>query len=203
MPKKSTHYYTMLLLFTFLSLSRSYSQAALDTITIATCQCIAEKNLDALDSEALNMELGFCIIESLSRHPNAANELNVNIYDTESMGNVGEKIGSRMALLCPSVVAKIAAVNSTPARPSEQQMEGVITGIEGREFGFVLLRDDQGRTHRLLWLRYFPNSERLMEDARRVTGQRVRVTFTPIECYSPAERDYFERREIRAMEFLR
>ncbi len=182
--------------------SFGYSQEVLDTITRETCDCIAAKGIGNLSPENLNLELGFCIIESLNRHENASKELNINIYDADGMRQLGEKIGMRMAVTCPDIIFKIAALNESP-ESSGAQVEGVITGIEGNEFGFVLLRDDEGRVQKLLWLRYFQHSEQLINDAKGVIGKRVRITYEPLECYSPRERDYFERKEIRAIEFLK
>lgn len=178
-----------------------YSQEILDTITQETCDCISGKNLDNLDIENLNVELGFCMIESLNRHENASKELNINIYDAEGMTQFGEKVGARMAIKCPEVMSRIVAANNRQAT-SQNQLEGTIVRIEGNEFGFVVLRDAQAREHKLLWLRYFKNSEQLANNPRQMIGKKVRISFETIECYSPSERDYFERKEIRGLEFL-
>ncbi len=179
--------------------SFGYSQNMIDTITNETCACISNKDLASFDAEKLNLELGFCMIESLNRHPEAGEALEVNIYDAESMRKLGEQVGTRMAVTCPEVIAKIAAISEEGA---SNQIEGTIAGLEGREFGFLIVEDANGRTHKLLWLRYFKNAEMLMQNPDQVLGERVRVAFEPIECYSPAERDYFERKEITALEFL-
>ncbi len=179
------------------------SQAMLDTITRETCNCISAKNLDGINLETLNLELGFCIIESITRHETATKDLNINIYDSENMRQFGEKIGLRMATICPAAITKIAALQNPSATPKGQTIEGVITAIEGNDVGFVVIRDAAGRTQRLLWLRYFKDSEQLMDKSANPVGRRVRIIYEPIECYSPRERDYFERKEIRAIEFLK
>ncbi len=188
-------------LFLFFLSAFGYSQEILDVITSETCDCVAGKDVAGYDAEQLNLELGFCMIESLNRHKDADGALDVNIYDAESMRKLGEQIGMRMAVTCPAVIAKIAAISRNDSAAANE-VEGTIVGIEGKEFGFVIVQDATGRAHKLLWLRYFDNSEKLMQYPAESIGKRVRVRFDPIECYSPAERDYFERREITALEFL-
>lgn len=189
------------LLFMLCCFMFGYSQNMLDTLTRETCDCIANKDLESFDAEQLNLELGFCMIESLNRHKDAEHALDVNIYDAESMRELGEQVGMRMAVTCPEVIAKIAALSNDKAA-AENELEGIIVGIEGREFGFVIVEDASGRAHKLLWLRYFDNAEQLTQNPNGAIGKRVRVRFEPIECYSPAEGDYFERKEITALAFV-
>lgn len=178
-----------------------YSQQMLDTITQETCDCIGGKDFDSFDAEQLNLELGFCMIESLNQHKEASTALNVNIYDAAGMRQLGEQVGTRMAITCPQIIAKMS--NIANKAKSANHMEGTIVGIEGKEFGFVILQDAAGRSHKLLWLRYFKNSEQLISASAEIIGTRVRIEFEPIECYSPTEHDYFERKEITGIEFLK
>lgn len=179
----------------------AYTQEMLDTITVETCECISGKNLANLNAETLNLVLGTCMIESLGRHENAMQELNINLHDADGMRQFGEKVGLRMAGICPDILLKIAEL-SQPQASTDNELVGTIVRTGGEEFGFVIVRDEQGREHKLLWLRYFKNSEQLIQDPQQVIGKRVRIHYETIECYAPKERDYFERKEIKRMEFI-
>ncbi len=177
-----------------------HTQEMLDTITQETCDCISGKNLANLNAENLNLVLGTCMIESLGRHESAMKELNINLHDADGMRQLGEKVGLRMATICPDILLKIAEL-SQPQPTTDNELLGTIVRTGGEEFGFVIVRDEQGREHKLLWLRYFKNSEQLIQNPQQVIGKRVRIHYEAIECYTPKEREYFERKEIKRMEF--
>ena len=66
----------------------------------------------------------------------------------------------------------------------------------------VTLTDEQGRAHKLRWLRYVKGSERFVSEPSKVIGSKVRVKVESVEYYSPKAKDYYGRKEIREVEFL-
>lgn len=191
----------LLFICAFFMGSTAYTQEMLDTITRETCECISGKNLANLDADNLNLALGTCMIESLTRHETAMRDLNINPNDADGMRQFGEKVGLRMVNICPDILLKIAEL-AQPQPATDNELIGTIVRTGGEEFGFVMVRDEQGREHKLLWLRYFKNSEQLIQNPQQVIGRKVRIHYETIECYAPKERDYFERKEIKRMEFL-
>lgn len=181
------------------------SQDAVDVLTQETCDCISKKNLDNLSQDQINLELGVCIMESLSKHSGEYEELNVDLNDQASFQKLGEQIGFRMASVCPQILMKVATVqnagDSEVTKPVSE-LTGILKRIEGDDFQYVIVAEDGGREHKFLWLRYFKGSEKLIEEKKQVIGKRVKITYLPIETFSAKLNDYTNRKEIKGLQVL-
>lgn len=188
----------------FFSTPLLIGQAMLDTLAQETCECVSQKNLEGLDEAALNMELGLCIMQGLNTHEGKlGDDLKVDIADQESMRKLGEQIGLRMANRCPDILMMIVSAKGQKANANNGTvLTGTIKAIDGEEFGRIILVDETGREHKLLWLRYFKGSDQLVADATLFIGKKARVEYETIECYLPKVKEYSNRKEVKSLEIL-
>ncbi|MDX1665892.1 MAG: hypothetical protein R3350_01625 [Saprospiraceae bacterium] len=193
----------LLLVFLTAFAFQTFGQDTIDQLAKESCECTAAKNLDELDSNQLNMELGLCIMDALdSLDPDSRSELNVDITDPVGMRKLGEKIGLKMASICPDLMMKIAQVETKADINPVQELRGTLRGIEGNEFSFLIVEDQTGRKQRYLWFHYFEGSEKLIEDPLGVIGKKVIITFETVEGFSPQLKDYYTLKEVRSLEFV-
>ena len=197
------YFFSLFLPILFVS-GLSAQEELIDLLAEKTCACAAQKDLSNLGQEELNMELSMCIMASMSEHADKINQLNIDLTDQAGMNKFGEQIGLKMATKCPGTLMKIGSMqveNSKAPAGAGGEMTGTIKRLEGDEFTFVILADEQGREHRFLWLRYFPGSERLVNAPQEAIGKKVTLQFSELESYSSQAKDYFKRREIKSIQF--
>ena len=177
----------------------------LDVFAQETCDCISKKNVESLSQEQINLELGFCIMQSLGNHTGEYEEkYPVDVKDPESFSKLGEKIGFRMAAKCPSILQKVATVNngqSEVQRPVSE-MIGTVKRLRGTDVNFLVITDEQNRDQTFIWLRYFNGSDWLIDDFEDLIGKKIKVTYSLVEVYSPKAKDYFNQKEIKGIQVL-
>jgi hypothetical protein len=187
------------------------AQDLMDKLADATCTCITQKDVDNMDAEMLQMQLGFCIMEAVSKYNDEFQKAygQMDPTDAAAMSSLGEQIGMKMAFKCPAVLMKVAAVETqvevrSAAPAATETLSGTVKAIED-EGGFaqITVLDEAGRTHKLLWLRYFKGDTRFINEPGKVVNAKVRVKYENVEVYSPKAKEYFNRKEIRELEFLR
>ena len=154
------------------------AQDILDTFAQETCDCISQKNIESLSQEQINLELGYCIMQSLSKHKGEyEDQYNVDIQDPSSFSKFGEQVGFRMASKCPTILQKVATVNSAPTEANKpvSEMVGTIKSIRGSDINFLVITDDQNRDQTFIWLRYFSGSDMLIDGFKDVVGKKVKI----------------------------
>lgn len=186
------------------------AQGLMDKLADEACTCISKKDVNSMNTEQLQMQLGFCIMEAVGNNAEAFQKQygGVDPSDQEAMTKLGEQIGMKMAFKCPDVLMKMATVETTtatvPMPPAAlEELTGTVRSIDGDEVAQVTVVDEAGRTHKLLWIRYFEGSDRFINEPGKVVGSKVKVQFETIEAYSPKAKEYFGRKEIRGVEFLK
>lgn len=177
----------------------------IDLLAQETCDCIGSKELNSADPGTIEFELGMCILGALSKNEAAyKGKMEINMNDPESMHTIGEKIGARMAFKCPKVLMLMTkTVEEETLKPAvAKELKGLVIGVEEKEFSHLVLREQDGSEHRLMWLRYFEGSDALVGNLRAVIGKKVQVTYESIDCYSPQAKEYFPRKEIRSLKII-
>lgn len=194
-----------LLLFVFFTINLS-AQDIMDVFAQETCECISKKNIESLSQEQINLELGFCIMQSLSKHKGEYEEkYPVNINDPASFSKFGEQIGFHMAARCPTILQKVATTNGNAGQEATKpvsEMVGTIKAIRGTDISFLVIKDIKGRDQTFVWLRYFNGSDLLMDDFDELIGQKVKITYALIEMYSPKAKDYYNQKEIKGIQLM-
>lgn len=187
------------------------AQSLMDKLADEACACISKKDVDNMDSEMLQMQLGLCIMEAVSKHEAEFQKEygEMDPSNAEAMSSLGEQIGMKMAFKCPAILMKVAAIETQVevkplAAAQVEELTGTLKAIDSSgEFAQITVLDDAGRTHKLLWLRYFKGDTRLINEPSKVINAKVRLKYENVEAYSPKAKEYFNRKEIRELEFLR
>lgn len=166
------------------------------------CDCMDSKGSSSADLEA---QLGMCILESFTTHPEFLAKF--DLTDEAAMEKVGEKIGMEMVGICPVLFMGMMGDEDFMGDDEEENdeyfsIQGIISGFEGTDMQFVLVKTDDDSIHKMLWLGSFSGDEKLMELGQKAVGQKVVVEYEEEECYSPKLHKYVNRKEISNIEFL-
>jgi hypothetical protein len=159
------------------------------TIATETCECVSKRNIDTSKRSEVEMALGLCMLEGIQTH-----DLGIDITDDAAMSKFGEKVGLQMAPICPSL---FTVFMEDPQEEKEVlELTGKIKSVETNEFLFVILKEDSGKEHALLWFRYFPGSDEFKDDPKKLVGKKITIVYQDIECYFPKQKAYNHAREI-------
>lgn len=186
------------------ALSSAQSQDILDTMAKEVCSCLEKKDFSKInDRQKMVTDAGLCMIESYMLHEQeAGKELGVKEFNEETGRLLGQKIGLRMANICPDVVIKMGTVankemnENTGEAEEELVLEGKISSIEEGDFIFYNLKEKSGKSHRLLWFQNFKGSDEFVKDPKKLVGKNVTLKVKEVECYIPKAKGYYSLKEI-------
>lgn len=189
-------------------LTPATAQDIKDKLAAEACDCIGEKDTDNMSTEDLQMQLSMCLMEAVGNNQAAFQEEygTLNPSDQETMQKLGQDIGMRMVTKCPQYMMKLANQQAPPqsAAPAPTKkassLQGTIKAVGGDEVAIVTVVEDNGRSHKLLWLDFFPGSDRLQNPSEAV-GKKVTVEYQEMEVYSPKAKEYFKRKKIAGIRF--
>lgn len=190
--KKSLLVFVCLLFF-----SNAQSQDIADIITKDVCSCAEGKKETLQDAQSRNMEmeLGICIISSVSNHKEeVAAKYGDVLQDEEAMEKLGTDVGLRMVGICPDVFMVLAEMSdldedSVPVEEEYSTIEGRIVEIKQEQFLTVVVKDNSGRTHTMLLLTFFEGSNLLTEDKLK-KNDKVSIDYVEQEFYDVKARDF-------------
>jgi hypothetical protein len=150
-----------------------------------TCECVNGKNLDLKNRKEVEMQLGLCLLE-------AAGKNNINFDSgTDSIKPMAEKVGIKMATICPAVFVSFANTGDDVQESSNtSEVSGKIKVVELTELGTIVLKEDSGKEHRLLWISYFNGSDDFVSDPKKLINKSVTVSYEMTDIYFPKTKSY-------------
>lgn len=181
----------------FLALAlHSYAQdSVLKTITQETCDCLESKKSQLLkenNTQKLYMAMGVCVFESYGNHKDAYDrEFGVlNLNDGEAARGLGEKIGLEMAVLCPETLMLVAGqAEETKQKETFKTLEGIVVDIEKDLFNIVVVQEQNGKRHRLVWLDFFEGDD-LIQNFSEGTAKDLTIEYEEKEFFDPNSKEY-------------
>lgn len=191
-------------------------EATYHLIAQETCECMEGKDVSNMKSEDIEMQLGLCMLGSVSKHSGDL-EGEPDLGNSADMEALGEKIGVLMFGKCPQTLMAVAngmeiepmMEDLTPMPDESAEWDGgeeltgaIVRMTNNGDVSYLVLKDEAGTEHELMWLRYFEGSELLLENPEAGIGRKAMVYWIPMEVYSPKTRDYAVRKEIRALTFV-
>jgi hypothetical protein len=186
------------LLFQLLISASAIAQSddQLEKIAQGTCDCINQKNTDLTNKSQTEMALGLCIL-------NAAKDggLALDFANTKAMEELGKTVGIRMVTKCPNVFQSF--INEEESDSGEQEyvdVTGKVRAIEFSDFTTIVLVEDSGKEHRLVWLHYFTGSDAFVDDPKLMIGKSFVVTYSLTEIYTPKQKSYLPYKQISGLE---
>lgn len=194
---------SLLLLLGFLSIIPVWGQDVISKMSDGTCECLKKRDISAKGADALQVELGLCLIEQVEVHKKGLKKAG---YDTESAGiyeQLGQKVGVELALNCPEFMVVLGAMlkdkdsdfkdkvldrvnnpeKSTP-RP-ESVFLGEVKTIEYGDFVKIVLKDIDDKRKDFYWINSFQGDEALiaMESLENLVGQKLEIGYYEEEVY--------------------
>ncbi len=163
------------------------------TIAAETCECVSKRSIDTSKRSEVEMALGLCMLESIQAH-----DVGIEITDDAAMSKFGERVGLQMAPICPDLF-RVFMENSSTEEVVALELVGKVKSIESGEFLYLIFKEDSGKEHKLLWLRYFPGSDDFKTDPKKLIGKKMTVAYQDIECYFPKLKAYYNAKEIVEM----
>lgn len=176
------------------------AQDVLDAIAEEACSCTREVGVSMASPDEFQMQLGLCILQACSpREKELKKQYSFTLADfsenEKKAEEFGMQVGMRMAFKCPELFVGTEVTEmdeesdlELPEDMNSFFVEGVLTAIEPGQFNTLVVRDDTGKVHRVLWLTFFENSELFATTAQ--VGSRVTVEFYEDMFYNPALSEY-------------
>jgi hypothetical protein len=190
----------------FISLNIFSQETTLDKVSQETCEYLDSDEMKNIDANKRNEKLGLFILNLYNKYEEELDKegIAVDFYDGSDAGaKFGEKVGINMAKFCPE--ALIALAEGYNEEPSEELFEitGSLVNVVGNEFSTIILKDEEGKTQKFLWLQNFKGSDRLIQALENLNEEPdVTLIYNNIEFYSPQLKDYIIRKVIVELSFV-
>lgn len=183
------------------------SQEIIDKMAKLTCECMEEEGFDNKSQQEVTNIMSNCLTQHLlSNIAEIQTQLDVEITDQEAMRAVGEKIGTKMAGICPAAVIALAGglegLEEEPTTDDENSFAGKITSIDGTEFTSIKIINESGTLHTFIWLGSFDGDEVLLELKEEAIGQKVIINFEELEVYDHKMGKYIPKKFVTGLNFV-
>ncbi|NUY79972.1 hypothetical protein HUK80_03615 [Flavobacterium sp. MAH-1] len=174
----------------------SQKDALLQKVAEETCKCIEDKKLDMSgDFENLKGQFGLCMIQSYTANSKAMGGEELEFDDSASIEKLGSEIGVKMLNICPDYILALGkhAIKEKQEAAAEETVLASVTGkileIKTEQFVSIQVKDENGRTHTMLFLDYF-DSASLFTEGNLKKGDKAKVSYNEIELYDPKMKEF-------------
>ncbi|MDN5201796.1 hypothetical protein QQ008_10495 [Fulvivirgaceae bacterium BMA10] len=185
----------LLLIAFFLVGSAASAQDVIEKIAKGACDCLDEVD-DSADINKMQMELGLCIIKIAQPYEKELKEqhnFDFSAIDGPTGERLGQMVGIKMATLCPDVLMKLSsAYAEDESNEEEQYVYGKIKSIEDKQFVTFHLEDSDGKMVKLLWLDFFPNSNKIASKYETLLNKDVDIYYKEQELFDPRIKEYIK-----------
>jgi hypothetical protein len=173
------------------------TDAELDKIAQTTCDCITKKNPNFGNKSEVEMALGLCMLDAAQTAG-----VKLNMTDGKAMEELGQKVGVRMAGLCPSVFeAFVSEETKAPsAEPDYVEVSGKVKSVESGDYMTLVVQEPSGKEHRLLWIHYFPGSDAYVGDPKILIGKSVTVSYSLVDVYVAKAKGYVTSKQLYGLQ---
>jgi hypothetical protein len=174
-----------------------------DIIAKETCECVSNKNIDLEndDYEKVQIEFGFCMINSYSNHKNDFDEpMNLDFGNSDEMGKFGEAVALKMVNHCPDFIIALGSRDddSEDEKVSNSVVEAFFVESKKNEFQTITVKEKNGRVHSLIVLTFFENVNLITENQIK-KNDKVIVEYFEQEFYDPKVNDFRYYKVIQAI----
>ncbi|RXP63607.1 hypothetical protein EC396_02035 [Lutibacter sp. HS1-25] len=182
-------------------------ESIIDKIAIQTCEYLASDEVKSISEEGKrNQKLGVFIMNLYNKHTDELLKEGFEIdfsKGSKSGREFGVKVGTHMAKFCPETLMALASNTKKEKTISDSyEISGRLIKTEGEEFSTVILKDEDGKIQKFLWLQNFKGSDKLIQSADFLKEKpQVKIVYKNLECFSPQLQEYIVRKEIIEMIF--
>ncbi len=182
-------------------------EEAYEILANETCECINKIGLNK-DKTEIQRNLGICMLNSFEKNKEKFEKENLNLKmnDYQSGKALGEKVGVKMAVICPEVFMAFMDEDTVDeyndSTTKFTSILGVIKSISDGDVSYITIIDSDNKKQKFIWLRNFEGSDKIIENEKAVIGKKVKIEFVNTECYIPKMKEYYMLKEIVKMEFI-
>ena len=169
------------------------TSAAMKKITDSICDCISHQDMANIkNKEDANTVFIGCFSKSGNALLELAQERNVDMSDEDAMNKLGVEIGKELLRQnCPAFIQ----LSMKMASNGDAEVKSVVTGttsgklkrIDNKDFRYFIVVDENSREHSFIWMHYFPESEKFMENNAVLIGKKLKVHWQETEVFIPMQ----------------
>lgn len=170
----------------------SQTENELDQISDFTCECLTKKKIKKSELEKLELELGLCMMESVSKA-----KVDLDFTDEDVMTTLGEKVGVRMAVSCPPFMELIGLMMEDDPNFLDDEEEvrkisfqGELSKLNKDQFVTIELKSEDGKKHTFYWFEYFEGANILKDNTNFLMNKKINIEYKEVEYYFPKYDDY-------------
>ncbi|NDI86554.1 hypothetical protein [Undibacterium crateris] len=165
-------------------------QEYMEAIANRSCACIEKIPRKGINKEALTIQLGVCIMQSVTPadREKILADYKVDLFDIERKGQekAGAIIGTRMAAVCPGPITSLYSM----IKDTVTDISGTIQKIETEGYVSLIIKDTQGKTQKVVWLSPTKGNLDLPAQYTGLTGKMVTVRCEVKDIFDPRIGEY-------------
>lgn len=190
-------------------LSTATAQDVIQKVADASCECFTDGLEEVTDKEEVEMKLGLCIFQGATPYMKELKKKEgLSISNEAELEKLIEKVGMRMVVSCPAFVNYISENYEDYEDEDEEEyyaesFEGTFKKLDAQQFNVLVVEDESGREHKILWLEHFDNASDFEGGkAKKLEGREVRITYVERDMYEPKLDEYIKMKVVKGVELL-
>jgi len=170
-----------------------------DKIAQDACECISQKKLTKPD--LTSEDLGGCLLLSAKDYKVQLAkdyDLNLDLLDTKSGEKLGQTIGSRMAFICPTLVASLGNI-SEENKVEEHRLVGKVKAINAETIIVLEVKTTEGKTEKIYWLDFVNSDFDLQNNYQELKDKSIEAIYVNEELFDARINEY---RKLKVLKTL-
>lgn len=192
--------FTAIFMFSALFLF-AQTEEQLNRMAVSTCSCLEKKDSATISNlDKFKVETGLCMFEVIKDQPDSK-ELMGLFSGPETGRQVGEKIGFRMAKLCPKVFEGLTASMSEnetnellDKRSSNTKALKTVSvkvkKVEMNQLLTIISVDENDREYKFTWLEPFDGDANFIANIPKMKSKKLKITYRSAEILEPNSAEY-------------
>ncbi len=207
------------------------AQSYLDKMADEVCTCMDNLDPN-LSKDDLTIQLGLCLMQSAQPYTKELkknNGIDFTKNAGKAGRKLGELVGLQMVSYCPGYLIAISGSGSSSFKEeqvkrkslkktesgvevakekkeaiveSKTTLEGKVVALKKGQFYTVSFTDKEGKTHKLLWLEYFKNADKLLNDLETTKTKEIEIEYEEKELYNIELDQYIKTKVITSLSFV-
>lgn len=197
--------YLLAILFMFSAFAGQAQKTALEKAVDSTCKCINIQRPKITSKQTFNELVTKCIMQcAMPYMDDIAKEENITALDEDDGEKIGQKIGMKLAVACPSFLELIAKYEMDDKDEKGEiltgTIKGTITDVTVADYVYLHVKDGAGKITKILWLDYFSGSDDYKENPTVLKGKTASLEWSQIELYAVKQKDFVTVKKITKLE---
>lgn len=170
-----------------------YSQTYMDKVAEGACECI-ESVSDTLSAKEYEIKLGLCMLSASEPYmKKIKKDLNIDFTKEGDAEKFGEKVGYKMASICPGQLMKAFENTNVDFEDDNQYVDsyyGEITAVKTESFIVFSMETTDGKNIKLYWITRAESNLDLANNYESLIGKTVEAYAHLAEIFDPRINEY-------------